>query len=269
MGTAGVIKPSILNYNGVLAVLATGGQGQTAYDLLRKMDKEVEVTPDTQSYMSTISACSYGGLAGRAFELFEEMGAKGIPVSGPVYSSLLKACGSDETGAYSKKPRQLIETMRSEKRSISLRSYNEAMKAAVHADEWDEVFKWTGEMKEEGIKPDVFSFMWLNMALRHQGEWEKALATLEDMRELGRTQTPFVRILVVQTCAEAGKWDEACDLLEDMKVCKLSAKNPSLDELIADFSKREGSEKAIKLIKELRENNANDGDDEGADGAAV
>jgi pentatricopeptide repeat protein len=85
------ISPNTITYSSAISACEKGGVWEVALDLLREMETK-DIPPNTITYSSAISACEKGGVWEVALDLLREMETKGIPPNTITYSSAISAC---------------------------------------------------------------------------------------------------------------------------------------------------------------------------------
>jgi pentatricopeptide repeat protein len=229
--------------------------------------KDKKLPLDTYCYTAAIEACSKGGMSERALELLAEMERDKIKPSEVTYSVVITACGN---GGLWQKSLELLAVMRTRQIPVNLYVYNAVItslsKAAKRNTKVGEssstndnqqlypiVMGLLDEMKQDGIKPDGFTYSSAISCCGAEGLWEEALQIIDMMRRGGpRTQPNKVAYTAaITSCGRAGQADCAIRLFDEMKEQGLQIDRVAYNALFSALRVAKKSDAAYRLWDEM------------------
>ncbi|CAM9775595.1 unnamed protein product [Chrysoparadoxa australica] len=215
--------PDLRCYNVVIKVLGEHRQWQKALKLLRDMEMEDGLVPDTYSYGSAINALAVVGVYDKACQLLEAMKERGVPRNVILYGALMNACERDRRCSTSD-IQQLLRDMVEDGVTPNVFVINSALGAYAQARKWGLTFDLLENMEDlYGAAPNVRSYNRVMSGLSKAGEWQQAVALLEGML---LPSSPVQPDTVTYNCAvsalgRSGELLAALNLLKQMKEARL------------------------------------------------
>ena len=153
-----------------------------------------------------------------ALNLLRDMLAKGLPVDGFHYSTVLSALA--DCGRY-REAKTLLESMNAGASGTAPNVYhfNSVITAFARGRRpWVEALEVFRNMTEAEVAPNKISYNTLITAIANTGSWEKALDVFQQMKTAGSTPDTITYSTLITAIATGAQWDVALAVYTDAVV---------------------------------------------------
>ncbi|KAJ4972199.1 hypothetical protein NE237_005298 [Protea cynaroides] len=207
-------SPDSCTYNILINAACRSKSLDVAWDLFDEMGKK-GIQPNEITFATLISALCESSMLEDAFRLKEEMQRVfHVKPNAFVYVSLIKGlCKANELNlAFKLKEEMLMDN------TLGLDSavYSTLITALFRAGRKAEVSDVLEEMTKAGCKPDTVTYNAMISGFCMEKDFDPAFSVLDEMKEKGcKPDVISYNIIIAKLCKE-GRSREACDLFEDM-----------------------------------------------------
>jgi len=228
-GTYGPMQPDTRFYNAAIAAAEKVGGPDTiefVFDVFNRMPNPVagsqpELIPakDVVTYNTLISALANVGAQTEAFELFETMKRSGIRPDKYTYTSLIKACYSDDD------VQELLYDMEECGVDADVVTYNTMIKSLCTARKWTQATRLTTEMEARDISPDSMTYSYIMTAMLKADKANACLALFESAcnnpRTTALTENVYLYTTAITAASMLGDHERALEFVSRMNAVGL------------------------------------------------
>ena len=199
-------------------------EAQRAFDVFDDM-KARGIKPGRQTYSDALVACMNGVQWDRALDIFDEMKANGMELDSFIYNATIWACAS---------------------RSTPLSSNAAGMP-------WHRAFDLFDEMKVYGIGPCVWSYAAIISVCKKRADWARALILFREMKRSGIQPDVMCFNATISVCLKGQQWEHMFSLFNEMQECGVESDVITYSSIISACEKSSQWERALELLSEMRE----------------
>mmetsp|Transcript_3006 Transcript_3006/g.4839 ORF Transcript_3006/g.4839 Transcript_3006/m.4839 type:complete len:1032 (-) Transcript_3006:47-3142(-) len=245
------LKPNVVSYSSVIAVLSASGEYSAIFGLLGSME-ENEIKPNEFTWTSAIAACERAGQWQLALGIFDALRNESS-VDPSVWNAAISAAGSSGDVQLA---RELLDEMRSAGLDVTARTYNKMLSGCEKSGDGSQAMDVLTMMKSDGVQPDKISYALAIIALGRDRKWEAALGLWEQMlkEEVDIDSKSLGTLLRVLTYC--GQWEKSLETFKRARaimpnICREIVFAAALEACAAGAA----GETALELISEMVKKN--------------
>lgn len=279
--------PDEVAYRLAISACSRAKDGSRWADGMRLLEEMEEVTgsaPDVVAYTACIAGCAQAGNWRAAFQLLDEMKARGCEPNVVTYSASAHACATacanvaagleiSADGSYGqlvslpslREPKDeavgLLRAMKGSAVAVkpNVVTYNAAIRACAEAFDKDAAFELFEDLKREGLQPTVVTYGSLMTACERLGDLAGASRVMRVMREddQGIKPNEVIYGAAISCCRKAGQMDRTLLVLRKMMREGLSPNTATFNTVImAQFEGKADLPSAAEVFKLMRSDRA-------------
>merc|ERR1719316_1355618 len=238
-------------YGSMIKAFGNGGDVDRVWQLWREMG-ERGVRPTSITVGCTIDALVKNGRAEDAWALVQDLSAdeeRRQYVNTVIFSTVLKGF------AAARQPKRIF-AVHAEMRQIGVPcntiTYNTMIDACARCGCMDKVPPLLEEMKRDRVELDVITYSTLVKGYCHAGDVDKAFKVLAEMKSDGKLSPDEILYnSLLDGCAKQNRVDDAVRLLEDMRGCGVVPSNFTLSIMVKLMGRARRLEEAFQMVDEL------------------
>merc|ERR1719502_1821210 len=238
-------------YGSMIKAFGNGGDVDRVWQLWREMG-ERGVRPTSITVGCTVDALVKNGRTEDAWALAQELSSddeKRQYVNTVIFSTVLKGF------AAARQPKRIF-AVHAEMRKIGVPcntiTYNTMIDACARCGCMDRVSQLLEEMKRDHVELDVITYSTLVKGYCHAGDVDKAFKVLAEMKGDGKLAPDEILFnSLLDGCAKQNRVDDAVRLLEDMRESGVVPSNYTLSIMVKLMGRAKRLGEAFKTVDDL------------------